>query len=73
MSRLEIRLHEFRYEIGRKAGNLGRVTVWKLPRKLAYWCAIRVIAHATTGPYADQNVPDLTAMDALQRWEVRHG
>lgn len=41
---------------------------WLMPRKLAYWCAIRVAANATTGAYSHQIVPDLTAMDAIQRW-----
>lgn len=41
---------------------------WLMPRRLAYWCAIRVGAHATQGPYSDQVVPDLKFMDALQRW-----
>jgi hypothetical protein len=43
--------------------------VWRLPRWLVYWCAIRLIAHATTGRYGGQVVPDLRAMDALERWE----
>jgi hypothetical protein len=42
---------------------------WLLPRSLAYWCALRVIAHATQGKYSNQIVPELTAMDALKRWE----
>jgi len=41
-----------------------------LPREIAYWCAIRVFAHATTGKYSEQVVPDLTAMDALKRWNA---
>lgn len=42
---------------------------WRLPRKLAMWVFIRVAAHATTGKYSSTIVPELTAMDALQRWE----
>jgi hypothetical protein len=42
---------------------------WKLPRRLVMWCACRVIANATTGIYANQVVPELKAMDALQRWK----
>lgn len=42
---------------------------WLLPRKLAYWSAIRVGAHATTGQYSTTIVPELTFADALQRWE----
>ena len=44
---------------------------WKMPRKIVYWGAIRLIAHATTGKYAAQIVPELLAMDALERWEKR--
>lgn len=40
----------------------------KLPRRLVYWCAIRVIVHATTGKFSDQVAPDLTAFEALARW-----
>lgn len=47
---------------------LCQVIAWRLPRQLAYWCAIRVIAHATQGQYGSQVVPELYAMDALERW-----
>lgn len=46
--------------------------VWKLPKKIIYWSSIRLIAHATTGKYSNQVVPELTAMDALGRWEKNH-
>lgn len=39
-----------------------------VPRRLAYFCTIRVLVNATTGEHSDQVVPDLLAMDALQRW-----
>ncbi len=41
---------------------------WLMPRRLTYWCAIRVLAHATQGKYSNQEVPALSAMDALKRW-----
>jgi len=41
---------------------------WLLPRKLVYWCAMRVIANATQGRYSTQEVPALSAMDAIARW-----
>lgn len=47
-----------------------RKTAWMMPRKVAYWCAIRVISNATTGAYSGQVVPELTAMDALKRWDA---
>lgn len=42
---------------------------WKLPRKLVYFCTVRAVASATTGKWSNQVVPELTAMDAIQRWE----
>ena len=43
-----------------------------LPHQLVMWAAIRLVAHATTGSYSYQIVPELTAMDALARWERYH-
>lgn len=42
---------------------------WCLPRRIAYWCAIRVMAHASTGKHGDVVVPDLKAIECLERWE----
>ena len=41
---------------------------WLMPRWLVYFCSIRMIAHATQGEYGNTVVPDLSAMDALDRW-----
>jgi hypothetical protein len=43
--------------------------VWKLPRRLIMWAAVRVISHATTNQWSNQVVPSLKAMDALERWD----
>lgn len=43
---------------------------WAMPRTLVKWCAIRLMANATQGEYSNQIVPDLTAMDALKRWDA---
>lgn len=43
---------------------------WHLPKQVVYWCAIRLVAHATTGKYSNQNVTQLTATEALERWEI---
>jgi len=43
--------------------------VWRIPRSVAYWCAIRLGAHATQGVYSQQIVPDLMFMDVLERWD----
>jgi len=42
---------------------------WKLPRWLVKWAAIRLMAHATTGRFSDQVVPELSCVDALRRWD----
>lgn len=44
--------------------------IWKLPKWLIKWASIRLIAHATTGKYSSTIVPELSAMDALKRWEA---
>lgn len=41
---------------------------YKLPRRLVMWCAVRVINHACVGEHEHQVVPDLAALDALERW-----
>lgn len=40
----------------------------KLPRKLTYWAAMCVGAHATSGRYSKENVPELNFMEAMKRW-----
>ena len=46
-----------------------RWLAYRLPSRPVYWCAIRVMAEATTGPWSSQVVPDLRGMEALDRWE----
>jgi hypothetical protein len=65
-----VRLSELRYWYLQKPCERVRMKfVWMLPKWLVYWCAIRLIAHATQGPHSNTIVPELTAMDALKRWE----
>ena len=49
-----------------------RLLIWlssRMPRGLVYWCAIRLFVHATVGRYSGQVVPELTALEALRRWD----
>ena len=56
-----------------------KIRIWKqklpytaaslLPKWLVYYATIRLISHATTGKHENQIVPELTAIDALKRWE----
>ena len=40
-----------------------------MPRWLVYHCAIRLIVNTSDSKYPNQVVPELTAMDALKRWD----
>lgn len=61
---------EIRYQASTYAEKAIMAIAWMLPRTLVMWCAVRVLAHATTGEWSSQVVPELTAMDALERWET---
>lgn len=54
-----------------KKDHLQMWCAWRLSRWLAKWAMIRLVAYATTGEYSTTIVPDLTAMEALRRWEQR--
>jgi len=47
-----------------------RWLVWLLPRKLVMWCAVRVMAHASTGPWGNEHPDSISMMTMLQRWEM---
>lgn len=64
-----LHLHNIKHEINRTLEKLFIKLIWRLPNKIVYWCAIRVGANATTGKFSNQIVPDLSFLDALQRWE----
>jgi hypothetical protein len=40
-----------------------------LPRRVAYWAAIRVSVYASTGEYSKHEIPSITMMEMLERWE----
>lgn len=40
-----------------------------LPKSVVYHCGMRLVAYATTGWYGNTATPELTAVDALKRWE----
>lgn len=41
---------------------------WRLPRKIVYFAAIRLMSSATVGKYADSALSKLLAEDALRQW-----
>lgn len=57
--------------MNRKIDALIRWIAWHLPRRLVAWCGYRIGAHATTGQYGSQIVPELNFMEAMRRWDPR--
>ena len=58
--------YDLRYDIIKE--KLQMAIVWRLPKWLIMWAAIRLFANATTGKYSGQIVTELTAIEALKRW-----
>lgn len=69
MKRLHYAWYDRQYLVRRWCAARVRWMVWHLPRRVVMWSYIRVVAHATTGRWEHQIVPELGAMEALQRWE----
>lgn len=53
------------------------VNVWhwlayRLPRELVYWVGIRLLIHAVSGKWSDEDASELTAWEVLDRWDERN-
>ena len=60
------KIKAFKYRVSTK------FTQWlshRLPKKLRYFTAIDVFAYATCGKYGSTNATDITAMEAIRRFE----
>ena len=65
MNEVQLRVAEFRYWWWeRPRGRLLRWFVWRLPRSVVYWCAIRIWAASTN------EAEDLPILTVLKRWEA---
>lgn len=68
MTTISARIHHLRH-LAREAHERALMAIaWRLPRSIAYWAAIRVMAHATTGKHGNTLVPELRATEAIERW-----
>jgi cytochrome c-type biogenesis protein CcmH/NrfF len=45
--------------------------IWRLPRRIVYWAAIRLMAHATTAVYPTRTPDGVTILEALDAWDVQ--
>jgi len=53
--------------------SLKEVSFWywfvrKIPKKMVYFCFMHVMAYSTTGKYRSSIVPELSGMDAIERY-----
>lgn len=48
---------------------ISKQIAYLLPRKVVYFCAIRIWAHGTTGKYSCDNAAQSTIADMIARWE----
>ncbi|HRF50824.1 MAG TPA: hypothetical protein PLC98_24560 [Anaerolineales bacterium] len=46
-----------------------RWLAWLLPRDLVMWCGLRMMTHATQGPWGNEHPGTISMMDMLGRWQ----
>jgi hypothetical protein len=68
-AKLLLRYDLIRYDMRRWPEKVCMWIAWKLPRQLVLWCAVRLMAHATTGQYGNQEPGRVSILDALDRWK----
>ena len=61
-------LLELKYRISRYREKFEIWLAHRLPKRLAMRVYFDILAHATTGKYGDTVVPDITAMEAIDRY-----
>ena len=61
-------MFEVKLWIGERHEKAVMWVAWVLPRRVALWAYIRVMAHATQGPYGGDHVEDITYRKAYDRW-----
>lgn len=66
---LRARRSLFRWWIHKQPDRFWSFVADRIPRRLAYFAAIRVGVHATVGRWSSQVVPELTIGDMLKRWD----
>ena len=62
-------MHDRETPIGRLLERFTIWLAWRLPRRLAYWAAIRVNSHATVTAFKHRTPDKVSIMDALKAWQ----
>lgn len=70
-AKLLLRYDLIRYDMHKVPEKLWVWIAWHLPRQLVLWCAVRLMAHATTGQYGSQEIGTVSILDALNRWDAK--
>ena len=69
MRKEEKKMTDFKHRWGVKPEKFWMRFGKALPKKLKKWAFIDVVCYATTGEYSNTVVPELTAMEALKRFD----
>tara|TARA_R110000782_G_scaffold70244_1_gene141131 strand:+ start:202 stop:411 length:210 start_codon:yes stop_codon:yes gene_type:complete len=59
---------DFEYRIKRNQEKVVIWIAWHLPKSVAMWACYRVLAYSTTGKYETTIAPEITAMEAIDRY-----
>ena len=68
MKAMEQRIGSMRYRVGRMIEGATIWLAWRVPRRLAYWCAVRVNSRATVKDFPNRTPDEVSIMDALRVW-----
>ena len=61
-----------KYEATKRAEKVVSWVAWHLPEYLVYWCALRVLAFATTGKYGNKHPDEISVLDAVEAWRTKN-
>lgn len=53
-----------------RIGDSYRWLAWRLPRRLVFWCAVRLVVNATTAPYPEEQSDTLSWGEVIARWKT---
>lgn len=63
---------ELKYRMFKTYDGFRRFIAWHLPKGIVMWCYMRVVAHATGGKYSNDNVTNVLALTAIDRFVEDH-